>query len=114
MAPAPTMFNANIVLGNQVGKGASGKNSSPAIPVRRKTSTKATNQRMARRTSRKTRAPSGARIPHSATPPDGRNPPTNICPAVGLRMMSRSWVTRRSRKLPVRAKTTKEPSETAK
>ena len=35
IAPAPMMFNANIVLGNQLGKGASGKNTSPAIPVRR-------------------------------------------------------------------------------
>ena len=38
----------------------------------------------------------------------------SICPAVVVSRMSRSWVTRRSRKRPVRAKTTNEPSETAK
>ena len=81
MAPAPMMFSANIVLGNQLGKSASGKKSSPATPVRRKTNTKATNQRMARRTSRKTRAPSGARIPHSATP-DGEEPADEHLPGV--------------------------------
>ncbi len=96
MAPAPTMFNASIALVNQIGKSASRKRTSPAMPVSRKTTTKTPNHRIARRTSRKTRAPSGARIPQSPTPPDGRNPPTNICPTAVMRRMSRSWMTRRS------------------
>ena len=36
-APAPMTFNASIVLVNQTGRSASGKNTSPAMPVRRKT-----------------------------------------------------------------------------
>ena len=34
-------------------------------------------------------------MPHNPTPPEGRNPPTSICPAVVVSRMSRSCVTRR-------------------
>ena len=53
---------------------ASGKNTSPARPVSTKTTTNATNQRTACRTSRKTRAPSGARMPHKADTSRGKEP----------------------------------------
>ena len=43
----PMTFNASIVLVNHTGRSASGKNTSPAMPVSRKTTTKATNQRTA-------------------------------------------------------------------
>ena len=107
-------FNASIVLVNQTGRSASANNASPATPVRRKTTTKTPNQRTACRTSRKTSAPSGARMPHNPTPPEGRKPPTSICPAVVVNRMSRSCVSSRNRNRRVRAKTTNEPSETAK
>jgi hypothetical protein len=89
-APVPMIFNASIVLVNQMGRSASVNRTSPAMPKSRNTRTNAINQRTACRTSRKTRAPSGARMPHSPTPPDGRNPPTSICPAAVVRRISRS------------------------
>ena len=78
MEATPTMFNASIVLVNHNGRSASAKSTSPRIPVSRNTNRNATNQRTAWRTSRKTRAPKGARMPQSPTAPEGRNPPTSI------------------------------------
>ena len=59
-------------------------------------------------------APSGARMPHNPTPPEARNPPISICPAVVVNRMSSSCVTSSRSKRRVRAKTTNEPRETAK
>ena len=53
-------------------------------------------------------------MPHNPTPPEGRNPPTSICPAVVVNKMSRSCVTRKGWKRRVHTKTTSEPSETRK
>jgi hypothetical protein len=112
--PAPTTLRASIVVVNQTGTSASGKNISPRMPVTRKTTRNPTNQRTAWPTSRKTRAPSGARMPHSPTPPEGRNPPAVICPAVVVRRTSSSWTMSSGRKLLVRANTTSDATETAK
>ena len=71
MLPAKTTFRASIALENQPGSVASAKNSSPPIPVSRKTAMNPTNQRTADRTSMKTSAPSGARMPHTPTTPEG-------------------------------------------
>ena len=53
-------------------------------------------------------------MPHNPTPPEARNPPSSICPVVGITRMSTSWVSRNGWKRRVRAKTTSEPSDTAK
>src|SRR4029453_4015839 len=53
-------------------------------------------------------------MPQSPPAPEGRNPPTSIIPAVGENRMSRSCVTRKGWNRRVRAKTTNDPSETAK
>ena len=53
-------------------------------------------------------------MPHNPTPPEARNPPISICPTVVVNRMSRSCVIRKGWKRRVRAKTTNEPSETAK
>jgi hypothetical protein len=96
IAPPTAMFSASIVLVNQVGSGVQiGPMTSPAIPDPRKTTTNATYQRAADRTSLKTSAPSGARIPHSPTPPESRKPPSGIIDSVGASRMS-TWPTRSS------------------
>ena len=65
------MFRASIVLVNQPGSsGQTGPMTSPTIPDPRKTTTNAMYQRTADRTSLKTSAASGARIPHRPTPPE--------------------------------------------
>jgi hypothetical protein len=110
----PITFNASIVLVNQAGRSASENSASPARPVSRKTTMNAPNQRTAWRTSRKTSAPSGARTPHNPTPPEGRNPPTSICPTVVVRRMSSNCVTRKGWNRRVSAKITNEATETAK
>jgi hypothetical protein len=53
-------------------------------------------------------------VPHKPTPPEGRKPPTSIIPAVVVSRISRSCTFRRKWRFRVRAKTTNEPSETAK
>ena len=50
-------------------------------------------------------------MPHSPTPPDGRNPPDTICPSVVMRSTSRSSVVRNGPNVLVFEKTTNEPSE---
>ena len=87
---------------------------SPAIPDPRNTTTNATYQRTADRTSLNTSAPSGARIPQRPTPPESRNPPSGIIDSVGASRMS-TWPTRSSHgKSRVREKTTIAPSRTPK
>ena len=108
------MLSASIVVVNQWGTGAGGKNSSPAMPRSTNAHRNPMNQRIACRTSRKTSAPSGARIPHSPTPPAGRKPPANICPTVVVRRMSRSCVVRNGLNRLVLAKISSDPSDTAK
>ena len=53
-------------------------------------------------------------MPHSPTPPEGRNPPDNIWPTVVERRTSRSCDAEERREIPVREKTTNEPTEIAK
>ena len=96
IVPPTAMFSASIVLVNQPGSsGQTGPMTSPTIPDPRKTTTNATNQRTADRTSLKTSAPSGARIPQRPTPPEPRKPPSGIIDSVGASRMS-TWPTRSS------------------
>jgi hypothetical protein len=60
------------------------------VPLTRNTATKATNQRTPDRAPLNTSAPSGARIPHTPTAPDGTKPPTNAIDSVGASRMSSS------------------------
>ena len=113
-APVPITLSASIVVVNHAGTSTSGKTSSPTMPKTTNVTTNATNHPIARRTSRKTRAPSGARKPHSATPPEGRNPPDSICPSAVMTMTSRSWTTRNGMKRLVFAKNTNDATEMAK
>ena len=83
------MFRASIVLVNHPGSaGQIGPTTSPAIPDPRNTTSHATYQRAADRTSLKTSAPSGARIPHRPTPPESTNPPSGIIDSVGASKMA--------------------------
>ena len=115
MVPPTAMFRASIVLVNQTGSGGPiGPRTSPAIPEPRNTTTNATYQRAADRTSLNTSAPSGARIPHRPTPPESRKPPSGIIDSVGASRMS-TWPTRSSHgKSRVRENTAIAPSRTPK
>ncbi len=89
IAPPTAMFRASMVLVNSRGiSGGMAPSISPRNPEPRKTTTNATYQRTADLTSLNTRAPSGARIPHSPTPPDPRKPPSGIIDRVGASRMS--------------------------
>ena len=97
IVPPTAMFNASIVVVNQSGSGSQiGPMSSPASPDPRNTTTNAAYQRTAERTSSKTSAASGARIPQKPTAPAARNPPSGIIDSVGASRMS-SWPTRSRR-----------------
>ena len=96
IVPPTAMFSASIVLVNHSGTGSATRADDLARdPDPRKTTSHATYQRAAERTSLNTSAPSGARIPHSPTPPEGRNPPSGIIDSVGASRMS-TWPTRSS------------------
>ena len=110
-APVPTTLSASIVAVNHAGTSMSVKNSSPTMPSSTKAATNPTNQPMAWRTSRKTRAPSGASMPQSPTPPEGRNPPDSIWPIVVSSSTSSSCTVRNGPKARFREKTTNEPTE---
>ena len=60
-----------------------GPTTMPARPQPRKTTRKATYQRIPARTPLNTRAPSGARMPQIPTAPDGTKPPSGIIEMVG-------------------------------
>ncbi|MFL5707951.1 MAG: hypothetical protein ACJ77Y_03035 [Chloroflexota bacterium] len=115
IAPPTTTFNASIALVNHAGSGGgTGSINAPMIPEARKTMTHATNQRTASRTSEKTRAASGARIPQKPTAAAGTNPPRGIIDSVGARRMA-TWPVRSScAKSRFREKTTIDPTMTAK
>ena len=96
IVPPTAMLRASIVVVNQTGIGGGiGPRMTPAVPEPRKSTSQATNQRIAERTSLNTSAPSGARTPHSPTPPAPRKPPSGIIESVGASRMS-SWFTRSS------------------
>ena len=84
IVPPTVMLRASIVLVNHSGTaGDTPPSSAPAIPEPRNTTSHATNQRAAVRTSLNTSAPSGARTPHRPTPPESRKPPSGIMDSVG-------------------------------
>jgi hypothetical protein len=89
IAPPTVMLRASIVVVNNPGiAGGMAPSISPRNPEVRNTTAYARYQRAADRTSLNTRAPKGARIPHSPTPPDWRNPPSGIIDRVGASRMS--------------------------
>ena len=112
---ADRTLRASIVLVNHTGTaGDTPPSSSPAMPEPRNTTTYATYQRLAARTSLNTSAPSGARIPHRPTPPESRKPPSGIIDSVGASRIA-TWPTSRNwSKFRVREKTTMDASRTTK
>src|SRR5207247_256076 len=58
------------------------------------------------------RAPTGARMPHSPTPPEGRKPPSGTIDSVGASRMSTKLTYRRNAKFRVRANAMIAPSRT--
>ena len=115
IVPPTVMLRASIVLVNHTGTaGDTPPSSSPAMPEPRNTTTHATYQRTADRTSLNTSAPSGARIPHRPTPPESRKPPSGTIDSVGANRIA-TWPTKRNwSKFRVREKTTMAASRTTK